>query len=119
MHTNAPDRSRDISVDRLTNDTLSGTRIERVIIQAKHWLTRSVRPDDVSTAVTQMALWEPPLVNALIIATTGRFTADAVTWVERDNERGDRPLVEMWPESHLELILANMPKLTTQFNLTN
>jgi hypothetical protein len=117
MRTNAPDRSRDISVERLTNDTLSGMRMQRIIIQAKHWLTKSLRPDHISAAVTQMALWEPPLVSVLIMAASGRFTADAVTWVEKHNEAGKRPVVEMWPESHLELILANMPGLVDQFGL--
>jgi len=117
MRINAPDRGRDISVERMTKDTLSEIRIHRVIIQAKHWLSKSVRPDDISSAITQMALWEPPLVNVLVMATSGRFTVDAVTWVERHNQAGARPLVEMWPESHLELILANMPGIIDQFGL--
>ena len=76
--TNAPDRGRDISVERVSSDTLSGTKNQRVIIQAKHWLSKSARPADVSEALTQMALWEPPRVHALVMATSGRFTADAV-----------------------------------------
>jgi hypothetical protein len=40
MHTNAPDRGRDVSVERVSTDSLSGTRNQRVIIQAKHWLSK-------------------------------------------------------------------------------
>jgi hypothetical protein len=111
MHTNAPDRGRDISVERVIRDTLSGTRQQRVIIQAKHWLSRSLRPQDVSDALSQIVLWEPPTVNVLILATSGRFTADAVAWIERHNNEGRQPVIEMWPDSHLELLLAERPHL--------
>lgn len=36
MQTNAPDRGRDLSVMRVSSDTLSGTTRRRVIIQCKH-----------------------------------------------------------------------------------
>jgi hypothetical protein len=38
--TNAPDRGRDISVDRGLPDSLSGVMRQRIIIQAKHWLIK-------------------------------------------------------------------------------
>lgn len=117
MHTNAPDRGRDISVERVSRDTLSGTKNQRVIIQAKHWLSKPIRPTDASGALTQMALWEPPRVHVLVLATSGRFTADAVAWIERHNEAGNQPVIEMWPESHLELLLAQRPHLVAEFKL--
>jgi hypothetical protein len=117
MHTNAPDRGRDISVERVSTDSLSGTRNQRVIIQAKHWLTRSVRPADVTEALTQMTLWKPPRVHTLVIATSGRFTVDAVTLIEIHNDAGKQPAVEMWPESHLEFLLAQRPHLVAEFKL--
>lgn len=40
-HTNAPDRGRDLSFDRLIHDPTGGVRVERVLVQAKHWLSRS------------------------------------------------------------------------------
>jgi hypothetical protein len=117
MHTNAPDHGRDISVDRVTNDALIGTRTQRVIIQAKHWLTRSVRPADVSETLAQIALWAPPRVDFLIVATSGRFTADAVSWIEKHNEKGEQPVIEMWADSHLELLLAQRPHLIAGYRL--
>ena len=117
MHTNAPDRGRDISVERVSSDALSGTKNQRVIIQAKHWLTKSVGPAAVAEALTQMALWEPPRVHALIVATSGRFTSDAVAWIEKHNDAGKQPTIEMWPESHLELLLARRPHLVAEFKL--
>jgi hypothetical protein len=116
-HTNAPDRGRDISAERVSSDSLSGTRNQRVIIQAKHWLSKSIRPVDVSQALTQMALWEPPRVHVLVVATSGRFTSDAVAWVEKHNEASKQPVVEMWPETHLELLLAQRSHLTAEFKL--
>jgi hypothetical protein len=50
-----------------------------------------------------MSVWEPPPVDVLVIATSGRFTADAVRWIENHNNARKHPTVEMWPESHLEL----------------
>jgi hypothetical protein len=117
MRTNAPDKGRDISAERVSSDTLSGTQNQRVIIQAKHWRSKSVRPQDVADVVTQMALWEPPTVHVVIIATSGRFTADAVTWIEKHNNADNRPRIEMWPDSHLELLLAQRPHLVAGFGL--
>jgi len=115
--TNAPDRARDLSVQRVLTDTLTGVQRQRVIVQCKHWTAKSVNPDDVSSAVTKMALWEPPPVDVLIIATSGRFTNDAVEWIEKHNNARKRPMIEPWPESHIESLLAQRPGLVAEFHL--
>ena len=117
MQTRAPDKGRDLSVMRVTKDELAGTTRQRVILQCKHWLTRSVAVLDVSGVNAQMALWNSPKVDVLVIATSGRFTADAVTWIEQHNERGHAPRIEMWAESHLERLLAARPDLIAEFAL--
>jgi hypothetical protein len=117
QHTNASDRGRDLSVVRVDTDPLEGVRRHRIIIQCKHWLSRSVGPGDVSDVRSQMELWQPPRVDGLIIATTGRFTADAITLVEQHNQ-ADRALhISMWPDSHLERLLAARPHLIGEFRL--
>jgi hypothetical protein len=117
IHTNAPDRGRDLSVYRVINDPLSGTMRSRVLIQCRHRLTKSVSPSDVVELKEQITIWEPPKVDVLIIATTGRFSSDAVATIERHNA-GDRALkIEMWPESHLERLLAERPALIAEFGL--
>jgi Restriction endonuclease len=117
MQTAAADRGRDLSVERDVRDALSGTTRERVIIQAKHWLTRSVAIPDLAGLAAQMELWGHPPVDVLIIATSGRFTVDAVDWVETHNGGGTRPRITMWPESHLELLLARRPHIAAAFHL--
>jgi uncharacterized lipoprotein YmbA len=117
MHTRAPDRGRDLSVMRVTVDGLSGTSRHRIIIQCKHWLSKSVGLSDASVAAEQTKLWTDPRVDALVIATSGRFTADAVQWIERHNAAGNLPKIEMWPESHLERLLASRPPLIAEFHL--
>jgi hypothetical protein len=117
MQTRAADRGRDLSVYRVSTDSLSGTMRQRVVIQCKHWLSKSVSLPDVSQVNEQMALWSNPRVDILIVATSGRFTADAVTWVEQHNAKGIAPRVEMWPESHLERLLAARPALIAEFGL--
>lgn len=117
MRTNAPDRGRDLSVTRVIVDPLSGTFRQRTIIQCKHWLSASVSLPDVQHAVAQTELWNDPPVLVLIIATSGRFTTDAVQWIETRNHKGTLPRIEMWPESHLESLLAARPALIAQFNL--
>ena len=117
MHTNAPDRGRDISVYRVLSDPLSGTQRQRVIIQCKHWLTKSIALSDVSTLRDQMRLWEPPRVDIHVIATSGRFTADAVNFIENHNHSDHALRIEMWPESHLERLLARRPALIATFGL--
>lgn len=65
----------------------------------------------------QMKLWEPPRVDVHIIATTGRFSADGVALIEKNNQSDQALKIEMWPESHLEMILAKRPDLIAQFKL--
>jgi hypothetical protein len=117
MQTRAPDRGRDLSLDRVQQDSTGSVRNERVIVQAKHWQSRSVRPDDVSSTLAAIKLWEPPVVRCLIIATSGRFTADAVAWIERHNATGLAPLIEMWPDSRLETLLAQRPSIAAAHGL--
>ena len=116
MHTNAPDRGRDISVERTVTDPLTGARTQRVIVQAKHWLSRPVGLSDISSTLTQMELWNPR-PHVMIMATTGRFTLDAVAWVEQRDQDGAMPFVELWSEVHLEQLLAERPHLIAEYNL--
>jgi hypothetical protein len=117
QQTHAADRGRDLSVTKLDSDQLAGVRRHRIIIQCKHWRTRSVGAGDVSDVRSQMELWQPPRVDGLYIATSGRFTADAISLIERHNQE-DRALhISMWPDSHLEMLLAARPHLIAQFRL--
>jgi len=116
-HTRAPDRGRDISATKTLEDTLNGPRVLRVIVQCKHWRTHSVGMDEVTKLVNQMSLWEPPKVDELVIATTGRFATDAVDWIEKHNNDRKIPLISMWCDSHLESLLAARPHLVAQFRL--
>lgn len=111
MRTRAPDRGRDLSMERTLNDGTGGVRRERVIVQAKHWRSRSVGVKEIATTVAQCEHWQPPPVRGLIIATSGRFSADAVDWTEKHNERAALPLIELWSESKLETLLAERPHL--------
>lgn len=116
-HTHAPDRGRDLSVDRVVSDSLSGVTRQRVIIQCRHLLSKSVAPSDIANAITAVKLWEPPAVDVLIFVTSGRFSADAVAWIEKHNHDRQRPALEPWAETHLESLLAQRPHLVGQFDL--
>jgi hypothetical protein len=116
MATNAPDRGRDISADRLTTDALSGSKTQHVIIEAKHWLTRPVGAAEVSASLARLPLWDRP-AHVLVIATSGRFSADGVALTEKHNNAGNRPIIELWPENHLERLLAERPYLVVGFGL--
>jgi hypothetical protein len=117
QQTHAPDRGRDLSVMKVEQDALAGTQRQRVIIQCRHWLSRSVGVGEITEVMNQMQLWQPPRVDRLVFATTGRFTADAVHFVEQHNQ-GDRALqISLWPENHLERLLASRPHLIAQFGL--
>ncbi|HPR66145.1 MAG TPA: restriction endonuclease [Methanothrix sp.] len=117
MQSNAPDRGRDLSVTRVVVDGLYGTIRSRVIIQCKHWLSRSVSVSDVTTLIAQMKLWEPPRIDVHVIATSGRFTSDAVEYIEKYNQSDNAMRIEMWPESHLERLLAARPSIIAEFRL--
>jgi hypothetical protein len=117
QQTHASDRGRDLSVTKVTDDPLEGVRRQRVIIQCKHWLSKSVNPAEVAALRAQMELWQPPRVDVLVIATTGRFTADAIDLVEKHNQSDRALTISMWPDSHLERLLAARPHLIAQFKL--
>lgn len=117
MHANAPDRGRDLSCYRVNRDRLSGVSRKRIIIQCKHWLSKAVSLPDISTVKDQIKLWEPPRVDILVIATTGRFTADAVNWVEKHNQSDSCITIELLAETNLESILALNPALVAEFGL--
>ncbi|MBU2603406.1 MAG: restriction endonuclease [Actinobacteria bacterium] len=115
--TSAADRGRDLSVDRVHTDPLAGTTRQRVIVQCKHWLAKSISPAEVALLKEQMRLNEPPKVDVCVIATSGRFTSDAIQLIETHNVSDTGLRMEMWPESHLELLLAGRPWLIAQFRL--
>ncbi|WP_069789344.1 restriction endonuclease [Cyanobacterium sp. IPPAS B-1200] len=117
MCTNAPDRGRDLSVYKVYQDRLSGISRKRVIIQCKHWLSRSVSKNDFSMLKEEVKLWEPPRIDILVIATTGRFTADAISLIEKHNQSDSAMVIEMWAESNLERVLASNPAVVAEFGL--
>jgi hypothetical protein len=117
MKTNAADHGRDLSVFRTLNDASGLGRRERVIVQAKHWQTKSVDPGSINDALSRLAAWEPPHIHCLVIASSGRFTPDAVRFVEAHNEKGTDPRIEMWPDPLLEAMLARRPELTAGYGL--
>ncbi len=89
MKTNAPDRGRDISLQRVVPDAGGTIRTDRVVVQAKHYTSRSIGPADVQGALVSLSLWEPPVIRSLIIATSSRFSSDAVALAEKHNDLGN------------------------------
>lgn len=117
MHTNAADHGRDVSAFRLRRDPLSGHSSQRVAIQCKHWLSRAVRDADISQAIVSIDHWQDPPFDVLVIATSGRFTSDAISWIERHNSRGVRPAIEVWNDARLEVLLNERPQLILAYGL--
>ena len=80
-------------------------------------MVHGVPLDEMTKLREQMRLWEPPRGDALIVATSGRFPTDAITWAERHNQSDQAIRIELWPESHLEHLLAQRPDLIAEFGL--
>jgi hypothetical protein len=51
------------------------------------------------------------------VVTSGRFTTDAISYAEQHNESGQAPLVDLWPDSRLETLLATRPALVAAHGL--
>lgn len=117
MRTRAADRGRDIEVYRVFADALGETRRRRVIIQCKHWRTRSVNRDDLVMCAEAARLWEGERVDTVIVATSGRFTQGAVELREKRERERTVPSVELWPDNHIELLLARRPHIAASFGL--
>jgi hypothetical protein len=114
-NTRAPDRGRDLTAERVIADSLSGTSHQRVVFECKNWSDKPVAATTVGDAVTKAGLWDPPF-DVLVIATSGRFSIDAVAWMENHN-RTNRLRIEPWANSHLEDLLATRPHMIEEFNL--
>jgi len=117
LKTTAPDRGRDLSAYRVNVDNLSGVTRKRVIFQCKHWLSKSINLSDIAMVKEEIKLWEPPRIDVLVIATSGRFTSDAVAYIEKNNQSDTALMIEMWPESHFERLIAMRPYLIAEFGL--
>lgn len=117
LKTRAPDRGRDLSAERVILDDSGTTRTERVIIQAKHWTSKSVGPAEVTGTLATLSLLEPPTIHTLVIATSGRFTSDAVGVVDKHNADGKMPHIDLWSDSRLESILSARPDLVASHGL--
>ena len=117
MKTNAPDRGRDIEAYRVINDALSKTRRLRIIVQRKHWLSRSVGRGEVIQCIESVRLWQPPRVDVLIVVTSGRFSQDTVAQAEKRETDRRRPVVELWSDSYLEGLLAFYPHIAAAYGL--
>lgn len=116
-NTNAPDKGRDLSVEYIIEDKLGIFQKKRIIIQCKHILSKSISMKEIAPLREQMKLWEPPIVDILIIATSGRFTTDSVEYIEKFNQSDTALKIQMWPESHLEKLLARDTVLIAEFQL--
>lgn len=114
--TNAPDRARDLSFDRRIQASTGLVRNERVLVQAKHWLGQSVSHHVIAQAVTTAEAWTPSF-DVVIVATSGRFTTEAVTWTDKRSTAGTRPDVELWADSELEALLARHPGMAIAHGL--
>lgn len=114
--TRAPDRGRDLSLDRVLRDGSGAVRTERVMVQAKHWLSRSVGPAEIQATIAAAQLWTP-IARGLLVVTSGRFTTDAISLAELHNDRGQTPYLDLWPDSRLEMLLAKRPALVAAHGL--
>lgn len=117
MHTNAPDHGRDISAVRTRHDPLSGVIRERLIVQCKHYSDGSVTDTEIGNGLISIEHWDSPPIDVFVVVTCGKYTANAVSYVESHNNRGRRPRIEIWNDAHLEVLLAGYPGLRDAFNL--
>jgi hypothetical protein len=117
MKTRAPDKGRDLQLERVFRDAGGTTRTERVLVQAKHWTSKSVGPAEIHSTLATVPLWEPPAIRAVIIATSGRFTTDATALAEKHNDAGKVPFIELWPNIRLEVLLNKRPDLIQHYGL--
>lgn len=113
---NAPDRGRDIYLDRTLRDASGSCRIEKVIVQAKHYPERSIQPHDILKAISATDSWIGAPVNWVILATSGNFTDTAIDTVHGRNLRGT-PQIETWNRSFLERLLNQHPQLIDDYGL--
>lgn len=117
LKTESPDQGRDLSAYRVSHHEDQSTSRERVIIQAKHWITRSVGPEEIDKTLTRIKLLESPVVDLLIVVTSGRFTADAVRLKEKRNNSGKLPKIDLWADTKLESLLSLRPDLIAKYGL--
>jgi hypothetical protein len=116
-HTNAPDRGRDISFDRVLHEDTGTERVERVLVQVKHWTSKPVNVAELQTLLGQVQLWTPPPVHGLIVVTTGKFSIDAVDLAESRNRDGHLPRLDLWESARLESLVSQQPAIIGAYGL--
>ncbi len=118
MHTNAPDRGRDLVARRVSKFSYGQVLRQRVEVQAKHYVSsKAVGLDEVTQTLTLLQLWGPPPVDVLLFVTSGKFTLNLVQWVDQHNAGTRRPLIELWSRSELEVALSEHPALVLKYGL--
>ncbi|MHA2790108.1 restriction endonuclease [Corynebacterium sp. S7] len=115
--TNAPDSGRDLSCLRRTDTGAGEFRTERVLVQAKHWQSKSVSHHEIMKAVDDTKLWQNSKFHIIVFATSGSFTVDALKYAEAHNDQHTNPHLELWPQDRLEKLLASRPALVESFGL--
>lgn len=59
MNVNATDAGRDVEAFRRVSDGLAAERLERVIVQAKHWPSRGINSSEIADLVhAKLPLWK-------------------------------------------------------------
>jgi restriction endonuclease len=118
MNVNAADAGRDIEAYQRVGDGLVSERLERVIVQAKHWPKRGIGSSAIADLVhAKLPFWEGEPVRVLIVATTGSFTQDAVRWVDNHNRAAKRPDIVLWSSNELDNLLRRWPALIDELGL--
>jgi hypothetical protein len=96
---------------------LAGTIRKRVIIQCKHYTSQSISVSDIAILKEVVKAWSPPSIDYLVIATSGRFTQDAVQYIESHNATDAGMKIEMWADSAIEAYLSRNPGISVEFGL--
>ncbi len=65
--TRAADKGRDLSVDKIVHDDLVDTQRFKVIIQCKHWLSKSLNVEDIIVSKEKIKNLEPPKIEIFIL----------------------------------------------------
>jgi hypothetical protein len=115
LHTNAPDRGRDIEVEKIDEDPLSGIAVRRAIVQCRHRPNGSLKANDLGNLIAQME--QHGRVDLLVIVTSGKCADQLLAFVEKHNQKDRLPTIVLWNHWNLERILAARPDLTAQYNL--
>jgi hypothetical protein len=97
---------RDISTVRAATNSEGRCACLRTLVQCRHPVSGQISFEELMLVKEQVALWNDPPFDVIVLATSGRFTDEAQRWAVVHNAASRKPRFELFSRDKLEQMLT-------------